>query len=49
MLSDMEGLSYEEISAVLRCPVGTVRSRLHRGRNLMRKMLGPHLRSIFEL
>jgi RNA polymerase sigma-70 factor (ECF subfamily) len=49
VLSDMEGLSYEEISAVLRCPVGTVRSRLHRGRNLLRKMLGPHLRNIFEI
>jgi RNA polymerase sigma-70 factor, ECF subfamily len=49
VLSDMEGLSYEEISHTLCCPVGTVRSRLHRGRNLLRKMLGPQLRSVFQL
>jgi RNA polymerase sigma-70 factor (ECF subfamily) len=49
VLSDMEGMSYEEISITLKCPVGTVRSRLHRGRNLLRKMLGPHLRSVFPV
>jgi RNA polymerase sigma-70 factor, ECF subfamily len=48
VLSDMEGLSYEEISDVLRCPVGTVRSRLHRGRNMLRKILGPHRRGVFQ-
>jgi RNA polymerase sigma-70 factor (ECF subfamily) len=32
---DVEGLSYEEAAAVLRCPVGTVRSRLYRGRRLL--------------
>jgi RNA polymerase sigma-70 factor (ECF subfamily) len=48
VLSDMEGMSYEEISQVLRCPIGTVRSRLNRGRNMMRKLLGPHLRQLFE-
>lgn len=37
--SDMEQLSYEEISKILRCPVGTVKSRLNRARNNLRKKL----------
>lgn len=32
LLFDVEGLSYAEIADVLGCPVGTVRSRIHRGR-----------------
>jgi RNA polymerase sigma-70 factor, ECF subfamily len=32
LLVDIEGLSYEEAASVLGCPVGTVGSRLHRGR-----------------
>jgi RNA polymerase sigma-70 factor (ECF subfamily) len=32
---DVEGLSYDEAAAVLRCPVGTIRSRLYRGRRLL--------------
>ena len=39
VLSDMEGLSYEEISQIANCPVGTVRSRLHRGRLLLKEKL----------
>jgi RNA polymerase sigma-70 factor (ECF subfamily) len=35
ILSDIEGLSYEEIAEFVECPVGTVRSRLHRGRKLL--------------
>jgi RNA polymerase sigma-70 factor (ECF subfamily) len=35
----MEDLSYEEIARVLECPVGTVRSRLHRGRKMLQKTL----------
>ncbi|HKT60449.1 MAG TPA: sigma-70 family RNA polymerase sigma factor [Gemmatimonadales bacterium] len=35
----MEDFSYEEISRVLQCPVGTVRSRLHRGRKMLQKAL----------
>jgi len=35
LLVDAEGLSYEEASAVLGCPVGTVGSRVHRARKLL--------------
>jgi RNA polymerase sigma-70 factor (ECF subfamily) len=35
----MEDLSYEEIARMLQCPVGTVRSRLHRGRKMLQKAL----------
>ena len=35
----LDDLSYEEIAAVLSVPVGTVRSRLHRGRRLLQKAL----------
>ena len=39
VLCDVVGLSYEEISDVLSVPVGTVRSRIHRGRRLLRSAL----------
>jgi len=39
ILADIEGLSYVEIAQVLRCPVGTVRSRLHRGRHLLKEAM----------
>lgn len=35
VLVDVEALSYDEAAAVLKCPVGTVRSRLYRGRRLL--------------
>jgi RNA polymerase sigma-70 factor (ECF subfamily) len=35
----MDDSSYEEIARVLACPVGTVRSRLHRGRRMLQKAL----------
>src|SRR4051794_8661508 len=35
----MEDLSYEEIARIVDCPVGTVRSRLHRGRKMLQKAL----------
>jgi RNA polymerase sigma-70 factor (ECF subfamily) len=39
ILADVEGLSYEDISEVMGCSLGTVRSRLHRGRKIMRNRL----------
>lgn len=39
ILADIEGMSYEEISETMRCSLGTVRSRLHRGRKLLRNRL----------
>ena len=42
VLSDVEGLSYQDIARSLRIPVGTVRSRLSRGRGLLQKALWQH-------
>ena len=39
MLADLEGFSYREIADQVGCPIGTVMSRLHRGRRLMRQHL----------
>lgn len=39
ILTDIEEWSYEEVAEKMRCPVGTVRSRLHRGRHLLRQHL----------
>ena len=39
VLRDMESLSYEEIASVLGLPIGTVRSRIHRGRLQLQTML----------
>ncbi len=42
VLCDIEGLTYEEIAATLGIKLGTVRSRIHRGRRQLRQAL-PHL------
>jgi len=44
LYADVEGLSYKEIAEKMGTPVGTVMSRLHRGRKLLREMLGDYAR-----
>ncbi|MFN3649875.1 MAG: sigma-70 family RNA polymerase sigma factor [Armatimonadota bacterium] len=40
LLCDLEGATYEEAAQAEECPVGTIRSRLHRAHNYLRKLLG---------
>jgi RNA polymerase sigma-70 factor (ECF subfamily) len=44
ILCDVEGFSYKEIAEIMECPVGTVMSRLHRGRRLLRQALADFAR-----
>jgi RNA polymerase sigma-70 factor (ECF subfamily) len=44
LLSDVDGFSYKEIAEMLEIPMGTVMSRLHRGRKAMQKMLYEYAR-----
>jgi RNA polymerase sigma-70 factor (ECF subfamily) len=44
LLADLEDFSYKEIAAIVGCPVGTVMSRLFRGRRLLRKSLADFAR-----
>jgi RNA polymerase sigma-70 factor (ECF subfamily) len=46
VLADVEELSYREISDILGCPIGTVMSRLHRGRRILKMKLIDHAREL---
>ena len=46
ILSDVEELSYKEIAEVMGCPIGTVMSRLHRGRKILQGRLRDHARAM---
>ena len=41
-LADLQGLSYKEIAEVMDCPIGTVMSRIYRGRRQLHKLLYDH-------
>lgn len=42
LLADVEGLAYEEIAEIMKTSVGTVRSRIHRGRKQLKRRLMKH-------
>jgi len=44
VLRDVEGLAYQEVASLLGVPEGTVKSRLHEGRRLLRRRLPPRSR-----
>ena len=46
ILCDLEGFTYEEMAKILDIPIGTVRSRLHRARNLLKDKLRSYAQSM---
>jgi RNA polymerase sigma-70 factor (ECF subfamily) len=46
ILCDIEGFTYEEMSKILDIPIGTVRSRLHRARNLLKEQLASYAKGL---
>ncbi len=46
ILCDLEGFKYEEMAKILDIPIGTVRSRLHRARNLLKEKLSTYAKQM---
>jgi RNA polymerase sigma-70 factor (ECF subfamily) len=46
ILCDLEGFKYDEMAKILDIPIGTVRSRLHRARNLLKEKLRDYARKM---
>src|SRR6188508_1975776 len=46
ILCDLEGFKYEEMAKILDIPIGTVRSRLHRARNLLKEKLSEYAKQM---
>ena len=42
-LREFDGLSYEQIAQIVNCPVGTVRSRIFRGREMIEEVVSKHM------
>ena len=47
MLCDVYGMDYQEVAVTIQSPVGTVKSRIHRGRLRLRELLADQ-RELFE-
>ncbi len=43
ILVDIEGLPYQQVGKILKCPLGTVKSRVYRARKILREMLKPYI------
>ena len=48
LLCELEGLSYQDIAEVLKCPIGTVRSRIFRARELIAARLAPLIDGVHQ-
>jgi RNA polymerase sigma-70 factor (ECF subfamily) len=46
ILCDIEGFTYEEMAKILNIPIGTVRSRLHRARNILKDKIREYAASM---
>lgn len=46
ILADLEGFKYDEMAKILDIPIGTVRSRLHRARNLLKEKLSEYAKKM---
>jgi len=49
VLRDMQGFTYEEISEIITAPIGTVKSRIARGRSQLKRILTAEGRDGYEL